>query len=515
MSALQTPADYSQPDTTHCKRCGTLLPAHATFCGTCGERILQETKETPDTNDVADRYRVMSLVRRRAYVQLFLAMDNQQQKPVVICDIDISSLDDDKRTEAIKATQHEYDLLRRHRTPDVMPVIDLRYFQGHLFTIAGWPFPKEPDLQTQIHTLQDLLQSGIGLPDEETAITWMYRLCLAVKSLHTQLIVIGDLDPNTILVSDEHYEGMPALMVGWLPLPVRNLLPQETLNRPQHFTAPEVLSGNVELESDIYSLGAILYLLLTGVAPEEPERRKQQALRSPREMNSHISIRLAEVTMRALAMEVEDRFGDADEMATALLELSSTTKPTSGGNAVNKEKHEKSEKWDNLAQRLPSTDETNNEPRDDADEVTISVAPIQAQLARWYLSKLSNANQRSSTKDEDEITAETAEEQHTYDIAQQETVSFNMPHTKEDASAVIEDAQPETATPEALPAPIPRPLQPSDAEDQRPLASRFKKSLSGVLPVAPQRSGTPAECSKSRRQHERIVPETPAALYSW
>ena len=107
MSALQTPADYSQPDTTHCKRCGSLLPAHATFCGTCGERVVEETKETPDTNDVADRYHVMSLVRRRAYAQLFLAMDKLQQRPAVICDIDISSLDDNKRAEAIKAAQHE------------------------------------------------------------------------------------------------------------------------------------------------------------------------------------------------------------------------------------------------------------------------------------------------------------------------------------------------------------------------------------------------------------------------
>lgn len=492
MSALQTPANYSQPDTTHCKRCGTLLPPHATFCGTCGERILQETKETPDTSDVADRYRVMSLVRRRAYVQLFLAMDNQQHRPVVICDIDISCLDDKKRTEAIKATQHEYDLLRRHRTPDVMPVIDLRYFQGHLFTIASWPFPNEPDPQTQIHTLQDLLQSGIGLPDEQIAIAWMYRLCMAVHSLHTQFIVIGDLDPNTILVSDAHYDAMPALMVGWLPLPVRSLLPHEPLSGPQHFTAPEVLSGNVELASDVYSLGAILYLLLTGVAPEEPERRKQQALRSPRELNPLVSMRLAEVTMRALSMEIEDRFEDADEMAAALLELSSTTKPAPEGNSANKEKQEKPEKplkREKVAQLVSSTDEINDEPREDADEVTVSVAPIQAQLARWYMSRIPNGNRKPPTESEGETT-ETVVEPREQDIAQQETITFNMPHT-------IEDAPPKTVTPEVLPEPLPRPLQPSEPEGQEPLAQRFKKRLSGVLPTVPQRSGTSVDAAKA------------------
>ena len=481
MSALQTPANYNQPDTTHCKRCGSLLPAHATFCGTCGERIVEETQEAPDTNDVADRYHVMSLVRRRAYAQLFLAMDNLQQRPAVICDIDISSLDDNKRAEAIKAAQHEYDLLRRYSTPAVMPLIDLRYFQGHLFTIAGWPFAKEPDPQTQVHTLQDLLQSGIGLPDEQVAIAWTYRLCMAVHNLHTQFIIIGDLDPYTILVSDEHYDGQPALMVGWLPLPIRSLLPHETPSGPQHFTAPEMLAGEVELSSDIYSLGAILYLLLTGVAPAEPEKRKQQALRSPHELNSHISTHVAEVAMRALAMEVEDRFGDVEDMALALLELSSTTKPI---NKEQQEKVEKPSKQEKLVRLLPLPTNTDPEPPDDAEEVTISVAPIQAQLARWYMSRIANTDTQTQTEGE--------AEQNKQDIAEQATVTFNG-HIKEETSSLKENALTEEAPPDVLPEPLPRPVESAEQAIQETATQRFKKRLSGVLPIVPPLAKVPAQ----------------------
>src|SRR6266496_5939343 len=319
MSALQTTPDYNDSDTIRCKRCDTMLPAHATFCGVCGERVSKDAKKQsqPDATDVAERYRIVSLIRHRAYEQLFLAIDNQQQKPVVISDIDISSLTDDKRAEAIKATQREYDQLRHYRTPDVTPVIDLRYFQGHLFTISGWPFATQASTSRQSNTLQDLLQSGIGLPDEQTAIMWIYRLAQAVSNLHEQLIVIGDLDPHTIIVSDESYDGMPALIVGWLPLPIRSLLSPETTHAAHHFTAPEALLGNVEPASDIYSLGALLYLLLTGTAPDEPEQRNRQALRTPREINSRVNARVDEVVMRALALEVEDRFEDAEEMADA------------------------------------------------------------------------------------------------------------------------------------------------------------------------------------------------------
>lgn len=488
MSALQTPADYSQPDTTHCKRCGTPLPAHATFCGTCGERIIHESKETPDTNDVAERYRVMSLVRRRTYVQVFLAMDNLQRKPVVICDIDISSLNDDKRAEAIKATQHEYDLLRRYRTPDVMPVIDLRYFQGHLFTIAGWPFPTEPDLQTEVHTLQDLLQSGIGLPDGPTAIAWMHRLCLAVYSLHRQFIVIGDLDPNTILVSAEHYSATPALIVGWLPLPVRSLLAPETPIGPQHFSAPEVLSGRAEIASDIYSLGAILYLLLTGVAPEEPERRNLQTLRSPRELNSHVSVRLAEATMRALAMEAEDRFADAEEMAAALLNSSSSAKLTMEANSNSKAKQEPIDKplqQEKLVRLLPSVDAPQDEPDEDADEVTILVSPIQTQLARWYMSRIATGTLPS---EDESATVENMEVEDGQDIAKQETTIFSASDVQAEEATLLEKTQTETIQPEPLPrrAQDPEP----DAAQNVPLAQRLRKRFTGALPAVPHLTGT-------------------------
>ena len=142
MSLIHTSLEQSQPETLRCKRCNAALPPSATFCGHCGERVEKQNgdKSSPKHANITNRYRITSLLRRQLPTQVLLARDNQQQRPVVIHDIDISNLDDSLRIQAIAAVQNEYDLLRKYRIPGTMPLIDLYYFDTHLYVIAGWPF---------------------------------------------------------------------------------------------------------------------------------------------------------------------------------------------------------------------------------------------------------------------------------------------------------------------------------------------------------------------------------------
>ncbi len=267
----------------------------------------------------------MSLVRRRPYVTLLFAFDNQQQRPVAIRDLDLSDLAEETRQTIKDAVKDEYDLLRRQRIPYTMPVVDLRYFQHHLYLVTGWP---SGEAAAQLHTLQDLLQSGAGLPDERVTLDWITRLCFSLEYLRRQQIVIGDLDPRAIVLNEDSYQSQLALMVSWLPNSVRALLPSGQLPAPDPFMAPEVLEGKADARSDLYSLGAIFYLLLTGKAPEEASQRlprpgrSPRPLRSPRELNPRVSVGVDELVMRALAFSPDDRFQNVSAMIAALTDLS-------------------------------------------------------------------------------------------------------------------------------------------------------------------------------------------------
>ena len=390
-------SEHSQSNSQWCSHCHTHIPPDATFCGICGERLNRQSRTALlNRADIADRYRIISLVRRHLSIQLFVAIDNQQQQPVVIRDIDLSSLNQQGLAQAVEVAQQEYDLLRYLNIPDVMPATDLYYFQEHLYMIASWPFGFHTHTpgkaSVPCYTLQDLLQSGVGLPSEQVAITWIYRLCYAVERLHQKGIMIGHLDPHSIIVSDKDYEGLPALMISWLPLSMRHLLPYiSTITNTAHFVAPEAQHGSVESSSDVYSLGALLYLLLTGVAPEDPSTYEQHPLRSLRDMTPKLSSNIDALMMRALAAKTKDRFGSAEEMAEALLELCIGTRPVRATNTIfsRQMRHDEQEQAKS-EQMQPNTDDRATLQANPSEHAPM-IAPRSKQLRRQLTKVLTSS----------------------------------------------------------------------------------------------------------------------------
>ncbi len=382
-----------------CPRCNTPLLPNATFCSSCGERLDKKkdlSSLLQEEQDITARYRITSLLRRRPCVNLYLALDNQQaglgqQRMVAIRDIDVASLVGEARTPAIEIVQQEYDLLRHLHLPYVMPVVDLRYSQGQLFTVAafaGGTGPGSTGQYTQytqytniqrLYSLQDFLQSGQGLPSEQQTLKWIWQLCRALDGLHNHQIVVGELDPYTVILNDDNDQAEPALMISWLLPQLRGLLPlsEASMTPMSYFSAPEALQGQAEPLSDIYSLGATLYLLLTGSPPGESMLRTRKRLRAPNELNSRISLHVNDCVMKALSIEPSERFQSAREMAEALynprfrFRRRLTTKLTQRGNQP---------------QDVPAARE--------GDVETVRIVPLsQKHLARWQASRSQNAPQ--------------------------------------------------------------------------------------------------------------------------
>ncbi len=456
------------------------------FCGSCGERLDQKKLSSllQENIDIKTLYRITSLVRRRPYITLYFAVENQRQRPVAIRDIHISSLTDEARLQASELIQREFDLLRREHIPHLMPVLDLRHYQNHLYVIAGQPLSiagREKGTTRQLHTLHDLLQSGGELPSEPIALRWIDNLCTAVDRLHKLNIVIGDLDPQTIVFSGNSSDMRPMVMVSWLPLSISDLLPRPSiLANTTPFSAPEVSLWKTDVRSAIYSLGAILYLLLTGTVPDEATQRAQQQLRSPRELNSRISSDVDEFVMRALALDQSQRFQSVSTMLTALLDLHSSparppkilpppVTPSSGDgpdiSLVN-------------TQRVSKGDERHQAQPEETGDITIRLKPLpQSSLRHWQA-------------------ANAAAEMKTPQPASQQDV----PSTPRETIEPLPDAEePLASPPPATPSPD------STGEDAEvPLVQRLKQRITGILPAIPRspQAGHPQSTSSSPRTRD-------------
>lgn len=452
-----------------CLRCGSTLPDGAAFCAVCGERLDGEhflTNLLDQEADMASRYRFTSLARKRPFVNLYFASDFEQTarqgqaRMVAIRDIDCTSLGDTALVKAVKAVQQEYDLLRRSDIPYLTLATDLCYAQGHLFVVANQP-PEAPSLagspgmsgggmrdeqSGRLTTLQDYLQSGQGLPTEQRALEWIAQLCEAAHGLHQRQVVIGDLDPFAILyggVMSDPGAAYLSLLIAWLPPVLRDMLPvssELTNSFFSYFVAPEVAQGWVDARSDVYSLGAILYLLLTGMPPGETtlrNRGRQALLRAPHEINGQVSAHSSECVMQALALSPSQRFDSAMDFAMALR--------------------------DPRYRRPLKSAADDDEDEEGGDVETVRIFPLSwKDIERW------RAAHRRATPETPALSLDEAlAVEDTLDIGQDDDVE----NQQEEADLV--DFSPESSLPHA----------PTMVQSERANAADWKQRITGILPA--------------------------------
>lgn len=198
--------------------------------------------------------------------------------------------------------------------------------------------------------LDELLLSTRTWPawlNSEVAIQWGSQICRMVARLHRLGAKPGDISPTTILIDRTGFATWaPVLLPSWppapqfwgtsfsdLPTPLLHcrVFPIAESNIHDVFVAPETLYGMSDARSDVYVLGAILYLLTTHYAPIAAARRLRVnypvagldgldalELAAPCLLNTTISPQLEQLLLRALDLAPDERYQTVFELVEAL-----------------------------------------------------------------------------------------------------------------------------------------------------------------------------------------------------
>ncbi|NMB11853.1 MAG: Stk1 family PASTA domain-containing Ser/Thr kinase, partial [Firmicutes bacterium] len=172
--------------------------------------------------------------------------------------------------------------------------------------------------------LKELIRKE-GKLTPELSVDIALQVAAALGHAHRNHLVHRDIKPHNILITDEGRVKVTDFGIA-RAVSTSTLTQTGLVIGSVHYFSPEQARGGVSSEqSDIYSLGIVLYEMLTGTVPFTGEtpiavalQQLQDPVPSPRKLDPSIPKPLEDVILKALAKEPQERFRSAEEFIQAL-----------------------------------------------------------------------------------------------------------------------------------------------------------------------------------------------------
>lgn len=261
-----------------------------------------------------DRYEIVEVIGAGGMAVVYKAIDQRLNRFVAVKIL----RDELARDEEFRARfQIEAQAVAMLSHPNIVSVYDVSHTAGVEYIVM--------ELIEGV-TLMQYMQKKGALSWKEAA-HFSTQIAKALEHAHSKGIVHRDIKPQNIMILRDG--AIKVADFGIAALESAQEQRSDQTVGSVHYIAPEQARGETpDTRSDIYSLGVVMYEMLTGQMPYDGETAEQIALKHiagvavpPRQLNAEIPEELERITLKAMNADIRERYQSASELLTDLEEF--------------------------------------------------------------------------------------------------------------------------------------------------------------------------------------------------
>ena len=173
-------------------------------------------------------------------------------------------------------------------------------------------------------TLKEYIDANGMLSWQET-VEYAMQICSALDKAHKSGIIHRDIKPQNIILTTDGMLKVTDFGIARATSNETTNMGESTMGSVHYFSPEQARGGYTDAKSDIYSLGIVMYELITGILPFNGEspiaiaiKHMQQKPVSPKEFNISIPLSVEAIILKAMSKEQSLRYQSAEEMLADL-----------------------------------------------------------------------------------------------------------------------------------------------------------------------------------------------------